>query len=45
VEQARAATGWALVVDHNLTTTEPPTERELAVLRRLKASTEASYDG
>ena len=45
VEQARAATGWALAVDNNLTTTEPPTDRELAVLRRLKASAGGSHDG
>lgn len=38
VEQARAATGWDLAVAPELTETEPPTERELAVLRRLEST-------
>jgi glutaconate CoA-transferase subunit B len=37
-EQARAATGWPLAVSDDLTTTEPPTEHELTVLRRLQAT-------
>ena len=35
IEQARQATGWDLRVSDQLATTEPPTEQELAVLRRL----------
>src|SRR5882757_3582902 len=35
VEQAKAATGWPLRVREPLTTTEPPTEDELKVLREL----------
>jgi glutaconate CoA-transferase subunit B len=35
VEQARAATGWDLRVAGEPTVTEPPTEAELAALRRL----------
>jgi glutaconate CoA-transferase, subunit B len=38
VEQARAATGWDLQVSPSLTTTEPPTEHELTVLRALQAA-------
>jgi glutaconate CoA-transferase subunit B len=38
VEQAREATGWDLRVAPDLVTTEPPTERELAVLRELTAA-------
>ncbi|MFC6021261.1 CoA-transferase subunit beta [Plantactinospora solaniradicis] len=41
VEQARAATGWALVVADDLRTNEPPSEAELTVLRALKAATGA----
>ncbi|MEA2638304.1 MAG: glutaconate CoA-transferase, subunit [Chloroflexota bacterium] len=37
-EQAQAATGWPLAVSDDLTTTEPPTEHELTVLRRLQAT-------
>jgi glutaconate CoA-transferase, subunit B len=36
VDQARAATGWELRVADELETTEPPTDAELAALRRLK---------
>jgi len=36
------ATGWELKVAEELETTEPPTERELEILRDLKARTEAS---
>ncbi|MGZ4351911.1 MAG: CoA-transferase subunit beta [Gaiellaceae bacterium] len=35
VEQARAATGWALRVAGDLNETEPPTEAELTALRAL----------
>jgi len=38
VDQARAATGWDLAVSANLASTEPPTARELEVLRRLNRS-------
>jgi glutaconate CoA-transferase subunit B len=38
IEQARAATGWKLAVADTVTETVPPTEEELTVLRRLKAS-------
>ena len=38
VEQARAATGWDLAIADDLRTSEPPTERELTVLRALKAT-------
>jgi glutaconate CoA-transferase subunit B len=38
VEQAREATGWRLAVADSVTETVPPTEQELTVLRRLKAS-------
>ncbi|MCG5457929.1 CoA-transferase subunit beta [Micromonospora sp. PSH03] len=37
-EQARAATGWDLAVAEGLTTGEPPTAAELAVLRALEAT-------
>jgi len=37
-EQARAATGWPLAVSPSLTTTDPPSETELSVLRRLEAT-------
>jgi glutaconate CoA-transferase subunit B len=36
VEQARAATGWALRVAGDLRETEPPTEAEVAALRALQ---------
>ncbi len=38
VDQAMAATGWALAVAPNLATTDPPTDGELTVLRRLEAT-------
>jgi glutaconate CoA-transferase, subunit B len=38
VDQVRAATGWELAVAADVRTTEPPTSRELEVLRRLKAT-------
>jgi glutaconate CoA-transferase, subunit B len=42
VEQAKAATGWALAVSPDLSTTDPPTAEELTVLRRLEATKGAS---
>lgn len=41
-EQAREATGWDLKVAEDPQTTEPPTDKELEVLRDLRARTEAS---
>jgi glutaconate CoA-transferase, subunit B len=38
VEQVKAATGWDLQVSPGLTTTEPPSEHELTVLRALQAA-------
>jgi glutaconate CoA-transferase subunit B len=37
-EDARAATGWPLGVSTDLATTDPPTDEELDVLRRLEAT-------
>lgn len=37
-EDARVATGWPLAVSSDLATTDPPTEEELRVLRRLEAT-------
>ncbi len=37
-EQVIAATGWPLAVAPTLTVTDPPTDRELAVLRQLQAT-------
>jgi acyl CoA:acetate/3-ketoacid CoA transferase alpha subunit len=42
VEEAKEATGWELRVAEELETTDPPTERELEILRDLKARTEES---
>jgi glutaconate CoA-transferase, subunit B len=42
VEEAKEATGWELKVAEELETTDPPTERELEILRDLKARSEAS---
>jgi glutaconate CoA-transferase subunit B len=36
VDQVRDATGWELAVADEITTTPPPTERELSVLRALR---------
>jgi glutaconate CoA-transferase subunit B len=44
-EAAREATGWDLKVADSLDTTDPPTERELEVLRDLRARTEAAREG
>ncbi|MCP3804667.1 CoA-transferase subunit beta [Allokutzneria sp. A3M-2-11 16] len=38
VEQAKAATGWDLRVAAEVAVTEPPTEKELSVLRALHAA-------
>jgi glutaconate CoA-transferase subunit B len=35
---ARTATGWPLAVSPGLATTDPPTDEELSVLRRLEAT-------
>lgn len=35
IEHARAATGWRLALSDDLTETEPPTDKELTVLRDL----------
>lgn len=45
VEAAHEATGWELKVAEKVTTTEPPTEEELRVLRDLRARTEAARKG
>lgn len=42
VEQAREATGWDLRVAEELGKTDPPTEKELQTLRRLREKTEAA---
>jgi glutaconate CoA-transferase subunit B len=42
LEQARQATGWDLRVAEELATTDPPTQRELEVLRDLHARTETA---
>jgi glutaconate CoA-transferase subunit B len=38
VDQVREATGWPLRVRDDLRTTEPPSERELATLREMRAA-------
>jgi glutaconate CoA-transferase subunit B len=43
VEQAAAATGWPLKVATEVSTTPPPTERELAVLRDLQERTARAH--
>jgi len=45
VEQVVAETGWALKVSDKVGTTEPPTERELAVLRDLNERTARAHAG
>jgi glutaconate CoA-transferase subunit B len=42
VEQAKEATGWDLKVAEKVTTTDPPMQKELEILRDLKARTEAA---
>ena len=39
-DEVRGATGWDLVISPGLTTTAPPTEEELAMLRALEATLE-----
>jgi glutaconate CoA-transferase subunit B len=43
VETVKKATGWPLKVSDSLKTTEPPTERELSVLRQLQERTAAAH--
>ena len=45
VEEAREATGWDLKTADNPAVTDPPTERELKLLRELKARTDAAKGG
>ncbi len=42
-DDVAAQTGWPLAVAAEITTTEPPTPEELAVLRDLKARTERAH--
>ena len=42
IEEAKEATGWELKVAEDVTETDPPTEKELEVLRDLHARTEAA---
>ena len=44
VEQADEATGWELKVANELEETDPPTEKELEILRDLHARTEAAKE-
>jgi glutaconate CoA-transferase subunit B len=43
VERVRAETGWELQLADDLIVSEPPTPEELAILRDLKARTEAAH--
>lgn len=45
VEQVQAETGWPLRVAEQLTVTEPPTERELSLLRDLQERTQRAHGG
>jgi glutaconate CoA-transferase subunit B len=45
LDTVKKATGWPLKVSDSLKTTEPPTERELGVLRDLQARTAAAHAG
>jgi len=45
VEAVKAATGWPLKVAAEVATTDPPTARELEVLRDLKARTAKAHAG
>jgi glutaconate CoA-transferase subunit B len=45
VERVTKATGWPLKVSSSLLTTDPPTVRELAVLRELQERTAAAHAG
>jgi glutaconate CoA-transferase, subunit B len=38
IEQAREATGWPLTVAGDLATTDPPSQQELEILRRLEGA-------
>ena len=42
VEQVRSETGWDLRVADDLAETEPPSDEELRVLRRLKSALEGA---
>jgi glutaconate CoA-transferase, subunit B len=42
MEEAKEATGWDLKLAEKVETTDPPTGKELEILRDLKARTEAS---
>lgn len=42
-DDVRAQTGWALDVSDEMSTTEPPSEEELRILRDLKARTAAAH--
>jgi glutaconate CoA-transferase subunit B len=44
-EAAKEATGWDLRVAEETATTDPPTERELELLRDLKERTAAAREG
>ena len=44
LDDVRAATGWELAVSPRLATTEPPTARELEVLRALEATARGGRD-
>jgi glutaconate CoA-transferase subunit B len=44
-EEAREATGWDLKVADEIATTDPPTDRELEVLRDLRERTEHARKG
>jgi glutaconate CoA-transferase subunit B len=45
VEQVKKATGWPLKISAPLKTTDPPTDRELGVLRELQERTAAAHAG
>jgi glutaconate CoA-transferase subunit B len=45
VDDVRARTGWELHVSGDLAVTDPPSDDELAILRDLKARTEAAHAG
>jgi glutaconate CoA-transferase subunit B len=45
LEQARAATGWELAVADDIATIEPPTERELSILRALEGTMASASGG
>jgi acyl CoA:acetate/3-ketoacid CoA transferase beta subunit len=45
VDDVRARTGWELHVSGDLAVTDPPSDDELAILRDLKARTEAAHSG